>query len=296
MGESANRTRRWWIAAAATAMVVLLGASVSLWMRSSADSMARVEQVRGEVFVIHGSESQAVRSDTPLLSGDGLRVSGEESSATVVFADGTRLEFGEDTVVTRVTDDRATGKRVILSEGFFTAQVAKQPAGKPMILSTPHSEVVVLGTTFSLSVGTAVTHLATQSGNVRLKRTGDGSSVEVPAGFDAVVAAVGEPLVAQPLTPRSNTPRLQLEGCWTGAFSPEADALVATRYVKGDLEIWDIATSQKLSGFRAHDKRVTAAAFTPDGQTLITGSLDGTAEMVGPHDRRLAGHAFSEPR
>lgn len=93
-----------------------------------------------------------------------FEVAGEESAATVVFPDGTRLEVGADSIITRVSDDLAIGKRVELAEGILTAQVAKQPAGRPMVLVTPQSELVVLGTVFSLSSGTAVTYLETQSG------------------------------------------------------------------------------------------------------------------------------------
>lgn len=272
-----GRARRWWMAAtAATAAIVLLFAALTHWTRPGTGGFAQLEQVRGEVFVIHDGAELAINSGQELAAGDGFRVTGEESSATLVFVDGTRLEFGEDTLVTSVTEDKAMGKRVELAEGFFTAQVAKQPAGRPMILATPNSEVVVLGTTFSLSVGTEVTHLETQSGNVRLMRTSDGRSVQVPAGFNAIVASADEPLVAQPFTPRSGASRLQLEGCWNGALSPQADAIAATRYVKGDVEIWNVASGQRHSAFRAHDKRVTAAAFTPDGQALVTGSLDGS--------------------
>ena len=266
--------RRWWMAAAATVSVVLLAAGSFLWMPAP---MAHLEQVRGDVVIVRGGFDEAFTSGQALHAGDGLRVTGEESSATVVFADGTRLEFGEDTVVTSVTDDPAIGKRIVLAEGFFTAQVAKQPAGRPMILATPQSEVVVLGTTFSLSVGTAVTHLETQSGNVCFKRTSDGRSVEVPAGFDAIVAAPDLPLVAQPLSSRSSTPRLQLEGCWTGALSRDSNLLAATRYIKGDVEFWNLTTGRQQSTFRAHDKRTTTAVFVIDG-SLVTGSLDGTVK------------------
>jgi ferric-dicitrate binding protein FerR (iron transport regulator) len=279
--QTRTRTRRAWITtAAAVCVVALLAVAGRSWLRPHSHAVAHLQEARGEVFIIRGGVDQRIdAASTALRSGDGFRVTGEESFAAIVFADGTRLEFGEDTVVTHVAEDRATGKRVVLSEGFFTASVAKQPAGKPMVLATPNSEVVVLGTTFSLSVGTAVTHLETQSGNVRLKRSSDGRSVEVPAGFDAIVANGSEPLVAQPLAPRSDAARLQREGCWTAALSPEADALAVTRYVKGDVEIWDTTPKANPSTFRAHDKRVTAAVFTRDGKTLITGSMDGTVKM-----------------
>jgi WD40 repeat protein len=60
------------------------------------------------------------------------------------------------------------------------------------------------------------------------------------------------------------------------------------RYVKGDVEIWNAATAQREAAFRAHDKRTTSASYIPDGQLLITGSLDGTLKWWNASTRELA--------
>jgi ferric-dicitrate binding protein FerR (iron transport regulator) len=283
-----SHSRRWWFAAAAA---LLIAAGVTLWpARPLRPPMAYLEQVQGHVVVVAGGREARVRSGHKLASGSGLRVAGEESSVTVVFADGTRLEAGADTIIAELSDAPAAGqtggKRVVLSEGFLTAQVAAQPAGQPMILATPHSEVVVLGTAFTLSSGTAVTFLETQSGKVRLNRKSDGRSVEVPAGFDAVVADSAGPLVPQPFTPRFTAARFRINGSWAAALSPDGRTLAATRYFKGDVELWDVPTGRLRSAFRAHAKRAFTIAIARDG-SIATGSLDGTAKLWDPTGNRL---------
>ncbi len=44
-------------------------------------------------------------------------------------------------------------------------------------------------------------------------------------------------------------------------------------------ELWDIATGWRLVGFEGHTGRVTAAAWTPDGTRVVTGSADRTLKV-----------------
>lgn len=92
----------------------------------------------------------------------------------------------------------------------------------------------------------------------------DRRSVEVPAGFKAI-DAVGGQLVAQPQSPRTSAPNWEGSGYWTGALSQNGQWLVTTSYVKGEVELRDGKTGEVNKIFRAHEKRVTAAAFSPDG-------------------------------
>jgi WD40 repeat protein len=221
----------------------------------------------------------------------------------VVFADGTRLAVGAETVIASVSDDRATGKRVVLSEGFLSAQVAKQPAGRPMIVATPQSEVVVVGTVFNLSSGTAGTHLETQAGKVRLNRKSDGRSVEVPAGFEGTVAG-SSVLDAQPSPPRFEQPRFTTEGNHlTTAFSPDGRTLVTSRFQSGRVTLWDAASGRERMTLPAHAQQVVTTAFSPDSRTLATGSDDeiklwevDTGRMIAEFDgsAQLLSLAFKE--
>ncbi len=54
--------------------------------------------------------------------------------------------------------------------------------------------------------------------------------------------------------------------------SPEGNA-------KSELKLWDAQTGKSLGKLKAHETPITGLAFTPDGQTLVTGSRDGTLKI-----------------
>lgn len=45
---------------------------------------------------------------------------------------------------------------------------------------------------------------------------------------------------------------------------------------KSELKLWDAQTGKSLGKLKAHETPITGLAFTPDGQTLVTGSRAGT--------------------
>jgi len=104
--------------------------------------------------------------------------------ALIRYADGTTLEFGPDTRAARLFEEN--GKRIDLAQGTLRAEVAKQPAGRPLAILTPHGEARVVGTTFRLTVRN-VTRLEVEEGKVQLKGI-NGKTVDVPAGHLAVAS------------------------------------------------------------------------------------------------------------
>jgi hypothetical protein len=151
---------------------------------------ARIESITGEAF--HSSR-KALRVGQDLLPGEGVRTGDAGSTAVIVFPDQTRIEVGANTTVA------ARGKRVSLDKGHLRAQVARQPADRPMEVSTPHAEAKVLGTTLRLHVAGA-TRLEVVEGKVGLKSRISGAAVEVAAGHYAVAAADVDPVsYAHPL-------------------------------------------------------------------------------------------------
>jgi ferric-dicitrate binding protein FerR (iron transport regulator) len=155
-----------------------------------------LEQVQGEVFRLGPDGPARVQEGDGLLPGQGVETKGAPSRARLRYPDGTRLELGPGTVVREFHDlefQGARGKRVAVSQGTLLADVVKQPPGRSMVLTTPHAESTVLGTTFRLVVDAASTRLEVKEGRVRFARASAKSGVEVKTGQYAVAAAAGEP-------------------------------------------------------------------------------------------------------
>ncbi len=138
----------------------------------------------------------------PLLQGSALEVAGPQGSAAFRFPDGTVVELAAGTriekLAERVEADRPAGaKSLLLVRGSLTVRAVKQPGGRPMVLSTPHADVTVLGTQFRLTATADSTRLEVAEGRVKLARRPDGASVEVVAGY-AATAAKGVPLESRP--------------------------------------------------------------------------------------------------
>jgi hypothetical protein len=135
-----------------------------------------------------------------IRDGDVLIV-GATGKAVFNYPDQTRIELMAGSEVTvRVRDD---SKRLVLKQGSLNATVSKQPAGKPMTISTQESEATVLGTELTVQALDKATQLAVKSGQVKLQRTDDGQSVEIASG-QFVMASKGTILTtkALPASPR----------------------------------------------------------------------------------------------
>lgn len=125
-----------------------------------------------------------------LKSGDTIRADAS-SSTTVKFADGTilHLEPGTEISFQPVGNPaHAGGKQFQLVRGSLAADVAKQPAGLPLLIQTPHALVTVVGTEFDLTVATNQTALEVTRGLVKLAGAGDAPPVSVSAGEFAVAS------------------------------------------------------------------------------------------------------------
>jgi len=163
--------------------------------------VAILKKVQGEVYVFTQSAADRTpaKSGMTLVAGQAILTEGSRSSLVVEYPDHTVVEIGGETTVSTLTDKKdKTRKLVTLDRGTLTADVAKQPAEKSMLLRTPQAEVAVLGTRFLLKAEKESTHLQVEEGAVRFTRTEDRKSIEVRSGYFAV-AAPGAPLDPTPL-------------------------------------------------------------------------------------------------
>jgi ferric-dicitrate binding protein FerR (iron transport regulator) len=180
-------------------------------------AVAALERVEGEVHAVVGETRHASRTGAEVLAGQGIETGRGASLAVLRFADGTRLELGAETAVRKVLvggEAKDAGKWIDVARGSLEAEVPRQPAGRPLVIATPHAEATVLGTTLRLTVDAEKTRLEVEEGRVRLKALHAPKSVEVTAGHFAVAGA-GVELAARP-TPVDEILLLPRQGIRSG--------------------------------------------------------------------------------
>jgi len=188
---------RWKVALAAGVILPVLAGLFLFFMGNS--GLAKLEGDLRHVEVMRGSETiRAPRPGLALKAGDEVRAS-MDSVVTITYrGEDTRLKANTGAWV--VLDPDQEGKRLKLLQGALTVVVAPQPLAQPMVILTPHAEVQVLGTEFSLGVNAHSSRLDVLTGSVRFARNEDDKSVVVHGGYYAV-AGRGWDFAAHPLLP-----------------------------------------------------------------------------------------------
>ena len=220
---SAVRPRARWIpaTAAAACLVVAVGAA---WLLRGSGAYASIVEAENSVWIEREGKSLAAARGMELSAGDVVRT--EDSSAvrlryageatTVELRGGTRL---------RLMDSKG-GKRIEILDGTIEADVAPQPAGRPMVLASPHAEVSVVGTIFTVAAGPDRTRVDVDKGSVRVTGRAEPKGIDVAAG-SFVVASPGVELKAK------RAPSEFSEGLRNGDFEA------------GDLESWGDRENQR---------------------------------------------------
>jgi ferric-dicitrate binding protein FerR (iron transport regulator) len=171
--------RRWTLPALltlVTGIALVVGGVLALWAPKN-PPLVEVLTLSGAVTWTDGQGMfQANPAPGTRLKSGTLATEGEGASAQVRFRDGTVLVLGGESEILFRDDGQ---KRLILQRGTFTAHVAPQPAGRPMLVRTPSAEAEVLGTVFALAAEPTETLLNVQSGEVLLRRLADGQTVHV---------------------------------------------------------------------------------------------------------------------
>ncbi|MBN2157295.1 MAG: DUF4062 domain-containing protein [Candidatus Lokiarchaeota archaeon] len=98
----------------------------------------------------------------------------------------------------------------------------------------------------------------------------------------------------------SENPPITLEGFYTDpmhyafAFSPDSLSFI-TKIGKNELAIWDAQTGVMLRSFTAHSRNISTCLFNPNGDIIVTGSLDRTIKLwdihTGENIKTLTGHS-----
>jgi len=124
-----------------------------------------------------------VSPDSGVLANGETLVTGDLSTAVLVYPDGTRVVVGPDTtleVPEQPFTDRAL--ELVLTVGAVEAEVAAQPAEYPMAINSEHGNAVVVGTKLSFQKNAERARLEVIKGEVRLEPESNHEPVLVIAG------------------------------------------------------------------------------------------------------------------
>jgi len=245
-------------------------------------AVARLDQFQGEVYVIEREAKTAAQAGQSLYAGQSLSV-GEEGQAVVSLADATRLELGAATTVNWLTDAQMTdgGSRIFLAEGVLTADGTELPGRPPMVLATPHAQIVVQGNKVNLVHAADSTRIELEQGTAQVVRKSDGQVIQMRPGAFAVAAAAEQAFAAQPLPPRHTTARTTLKG-HTAAVSTLAystNGRLVSGANNGSVIVWNQANGQPLHTFQQQKGNVRALALTADDRLLAAVADDRTLKL-----------------
>ena len=195
-GASAAETHagRWgwmrWAAVAALFAVLASLTGAHLWMRGN---LGELRTCKGDIAIMRGGREIAPTPGAAFRIGDQIRA-GRGGSALVAYRDGTMLKVFSQSQL--VLGSLHGAKRIRLESGTIHMDVAKQPDGRPLEVTTEQSRCTVCGTTFDVTAVGNSTRLDVQKGAVEM-RAADAPEkpVMVTAGQRAVTNGVSAPVV-----------------------------------------------------------------------------------------------------
>jgi ferric-dicitrate binding protein FerR (iron transport regulator) len=184
--------RPWWrrqaVPLAAAALVPLL--AVPAWLLWPRPLPCPSAMLIASVATVTAPAGRPADPGRALLPGETVAVRG--GRAELRWQDGSSLAL-EDGTELRLDDAGDGSRRVALVRGRLRAEVAPQPAGRPLRLAAAQGEVRVLGTRFAVECDPDTLRVAVEQGRVEVQRPGDAAAVAVAAGEVARLAPGAPP-------------------------------------------------------------------------------------------------------
>jgi ferric-dicitrate binding protein FerR (iron transport regulator) len=128
--------------------------------------IASLKNIIGDGSIRVNSETVVLKKGMQVVNGAELICPMGENELQVTMKDGSFIKIASGS---RVIFSHVDGQyKLILNKGFIVADVNKQPEGRPMLISTPNAELVVLGTVFRVIQEKKSTRLIVDEGEVQI--------------------------------------------------------------------------------------------------------------------------------
>lgn len=154
-----------WGLAATLALAVGLGAVAAWRGRAASGTLASIQNVDGELFVVDEQTARPLAPGATVAAAQSIRTA-KESGAVVRLADGSLVEMRERSEIALA--GRGDGTTIRLRRGNIIVQAAHQPAGRHLYVATDDCMVSVVGTVFTVNRGTKGSRVAVLEGEVRV--------------------------------------------------------------------------------------------------------------------------------
>lgn len=188
--RATRHPRRLLWAAAAACLVAVAGSLAFNHYRSirfAERIVAHVERTAPGVSIRRRGVLVIVRVGMPLLVGDDIETGPDQDLLFAYPGEETRVRVNG---ISRVRLGReGRGKKLLLQNGNMEAVVAPQSEDQPMAIVTPHAEMTVLGTAFTVRASEDVTGLSVREGTVRMELPESGVGEDVTVGRVALARA-----------------------------------------------------------------------------------------------------------
>jgi len=235
--------------------------------------------------LVSGGNDQALKVWDLAVGGEVLTFRGhQEPAGAVAFsADGAHVLSASGDGTLRAWDAVA-GQRpfLLLEEGDLVTGVAFSPDGRWLVSAGGGGDGPVK--VWDAATGKQLRALARMVGEVTAVAVSPDGGRIATAGPDKTVrvwdAADGRELLvltghAAEVTCVCFSP----DGRRIGSGDEAEFASGKTPTAGGEVKVWDAATGREIFSLRAHRKTVTAVAFSPDGERLVSAGEDHTARV-----------------
>ena len=282
-GDRAGASPWWRLPAAALVLLVIgLMAAYVFVLRprtstSPSGPIATIESVSGDVEVVDAAGHVSPASpDSALFCGQTLRTLNDDSRANVVLSGGTRMILTSKTCVNFVSADGKEGTCVHLDNGMLKVRAEKRHSEVPVVFTTGHARLTVLGTQFRLYAGKEISRIELEEGRVEAVRLADQQTMMLDEGWSVTATADEDPSSFKPQPLPATNSRLRHTFVKAGegvVFSSDGKLLATAGRVKG-LSIWDMSDGNLKHSVRVDGGTSCGPAFTSDERTLVNlGSL-----------------------